>query len=117
MPCDEMIITEKPIGKNSASKTTSSSGKRGLAAKEVFRFQENLGKHPYVSWGKITPFSKNVEKTGLFDAVLFRWIPKIGIIMGNIPTESAGVASNLLKARQNSTREQRSGASVRQSTR
>jgi hypothetical protein len=46
MPCDEMIITVKPLGKNAAKNTAFSSGKRGFAAKDVFRFQENLGKHP-----------------------------------------------------------------------
>jgi hypothetical protein len=51
-----------PVGKNSAKKTAFSSGKRGIAVKGVFRFQENLGKHPYVSCGKIRPAPKNTEK-------------------------------------------------------
>jgi hypothetical protein len=55
MPCDEMIITEKPFGKNSPKKTSFSSGKRGIAADGVFRYQENLEKHFYVCWGKIAP--------------------------------------------------------------
>jgi hypothetical protein len=57
---------KKPIGKNSAKKTTFSSGKRGLAAKDVFRFKENLGKHPYVYCGKIRSFAKIVGKTAPF---------------------------------------------------
>jgi hypothetical protein len=56
MPCDKMIIIKKPVGKNPAKKIAFSSGKRGIAAEGVFRSKENLGKHPYVSWGKIHSF-------------------------------------------------------------
>jgi hypothetical protein len=51
-----------PLGKNSAKKTAFSSGKRGLAAKDVFRFPEKLGKHPCVSWGKNRPLKRKTPE-------------------------------------------------------
>jgi hypothetical protein len=66
MPCEEIIITKKPIGKNSPKKTAFSSRKRGLAAEDVFRFQKKLGKHPYGSCGKTPRSAKNPGETASF---------------------------------------------------
>jgi hypothetical protein len=59
--------SKTPIGKNSPKKTAFSSGKRGLAERDVFRFPENFGKHPYRSCGTTLPSAKNAGKTAVFD--------------------------------------------------
>jgi hypothetical protein len=37
---------------------------------DVFRPQENLGKHPYRSCGKISPIRENAVKRPLFDTAM-----------------------------------------------